>query len=152
MTGGDDRVRDPFRVLEPEALGPARGFSHGMLAPAGGRVLFVAGQTAPRAEGSEAAADFADQFEGALRRVLHVVAEAGGRPAHVGSMTVYVTDLEAYRAARPELGRRWRELMGRRYPAMSLVAVDGLVDDDALVEIEAMAVLPEEPNPEEADR
>lgn len=144
----------PFGVLEPEGLGPARGFSHGLVAPAGGRLLFVAGQTAagPGEDGPPAgpatdlsAAGFVDQFEAALRRVLRVVEEAGGRPGHVGRMTVYVTDLAAYRASRSELGDVWRELMGRHYPAMSLVAVAGLVDEGALVEIEATAVLPAGP-------
>lgn len=138
MTGPEP----PFRVLEPEELGAARGFNHGLVAPAGGRLLFVAGQTAadPAPGGTEAA--FVDQFEAALRRVLRVVEEAGGRPEHVGRMTVYVTDLAAYRASRSELGEVWRGLMGRHYPAMSLVAVAGLVDEGALVEIEATAVLP----------
>ena len=139
MTRGDGS----FRVLEPDELGPARGFSHGMLAPAGGRLLFVAGQTAAGPDGAVPVGGFAAQFEGALRKVLAVVEEAGGRPEHVGRMTVYVTDLEAYRAARSELGDRWRRLMGRHYPAMALVAVEGLVDDGALVEIEATAVLAE---------
>ncbi len=145
----------PFRVLEPEGLGPARGFSHGLIAPAGGRLLFVAGQTAAETgdggpptgpDGDLSAAGFADQFEAALRRVLRGVEEAGGRPEHVGRMTVYVTDLAAYRASREELGERWRALMGRHYPAMSLVAVAGLVDEGALVEIEATAVLPSTPD------
>lgn len=131
-----------FRVLEPEGLGAARGFSHGMLAPAGGRLLFVAGQTAADPDGTVARPAFADQFETALRKVLRVVEEAGGRPEHVGRMTVYVTDLPAYRDARTELGDRWRALMGRHYPAIALVAVDGLVDEGATVEIEATAVIP----------
>lgn len=133
----------PFDVLAPEELGPARGFSHGLLAPAEGRTLFVAGQTAADPDGPAPPDDFAAQFEAALRRVLRVVAEAGGRPEHVGRMTVFVTDLEAYRAARGQLGDRWRALMGRHYPAMSLVAVAGLVDEGAMVEIEATAVVPD---------
>ena len=139
MTAADG----PFRVVAPDELGPARGFSHGMLAPAGGRVLFVAGQTAAGQDGAVPAGGFADQFEAALRKVLAVVGEAGGRPEDVGRMTVYVTDLDAYRAARSELGDRWRGLMGRHYPAMALVAVEGLVDDGAVVEIEATAVVSE---------
>lgn len=132
----------PFEVLEPEDLGPARGFSHGLLAPADGQLLFVAGQTATGPDGGPPPPGFADQFEAALRRVLRVVEEGGGRPEHVGRMTVYVTDLDAYRAAREELGERWRALMGRHYPAMALVAASGLVDEGATVEIEATAVVP----------
>lgn len=135
-------MTDAFRVLRPEELGAARGFQHGLLAPAGARILFVAGQTAADPDGTVTGSAFADQFETALRKVLRVVEEAGGRPEHVGRMTVYVTDLEAYRASRSDLGRAWRAHMGRHYPAMSLVAVTGLVDDEALVEIEATAVVP----------
>lgn len=141
-------AESPFRVLAPEELGAPRGYSHGLLAPAGGRVLFVAGQTAADPTDPEeggAPGGFAHQFGAALRKVLEVVEEAGGRPEQVGRMTVYVTDLAAYRASREELGQVWRDLMGRHYPAMSLVEVTGLVDRGALVEIEATAVLPAGP-------
>ena len=125
-----------FEIVNPDELGRHTGFSHGVLAPAGGRILFVAGQTAP------AAGDFVAQFGAALERALAVIREAGGRPEHVARMTVYVTDMAIYRADRPRLGGVWQASMGQHYPAMALVVVRSLVDPNAVVEIEATAVLP----------
>jgi enamine deaminase RidA (YjgF/YER057c/UK114 family) len=134
-------MTSPLQPVEPASLGRPSGFSHGLVAPAGGRVLFVAGQTAP-GSGTSAADRFVAQFEAALGRVLEVVAGGGGGPEHVGRMTVYVTDMVAYRTSRPRLAVVWGERMGRHYPAMSVVAVTALVEPDAVVEIEATAVLP----------
>lgn len=136
-----------LEIVNPEELGRPSGFSHGLVAPPGARVLFVAGQTAPesgsRGSGGAAAADrLAAQFEAALGRALAVVRAAGGGPSEVARLTVYVTDMEAYRAARPRLGGLWRAAMGDHYPAMALVEVRSLVDPNAVVEIEATAVLP----------
>jgi enamine deaminase RidA (YjgF/YER057c/UK114 family) len=128
--------------VNPPELRPPLGFSHGVLAPAGSRMLFVAGQSAADADGRILDAAFPSQFEAALTCVLSVVASAGGRPEHLASMTVYVTDLDAYLAARPELGRIWKRLIGTHYPAMALVEVKRLYDADATVEIEATAMLP----------
>ena len=130
-----------MRPVNPESLGEPRGWNNGMLAPAGGRVLFIAGQTARGPDGDIVPGDFVAQFELALERVLRVVGEAGGGPVDVGRMTVYVTDLAAYRGSLESLGVAWRRHMGRHYPAMALVEVQGLVDEGALVEIEATAVL-----------
>lgn len=132
-------------IINPEELGRPRGFAHGVLAPAGGRVLFVAGQNAADAGGHVADHGFIAQFETALARALAVLRAAGGRPEHVARMTVYVTDMEAYRSSRPRLGDVWGRHMGRWYPAMALVAVSALVDLGAVVEIEMTAVLPERP-------
>jgi enamine deaminase RidA (YjgF/YER057c/UK114 family) len=128
--------------INPRALGRPRGFSHGMLAPAGSRMLAVAGQTATNADGIIIEGDFVAQFAVALQRVLDVVRDAGGRASDVTRMTVYVTDLETYRRARAALGDAWKAHMGRHYPAMALVEVKGLVDPGALVEIEADAAIP----------
>ncbi len=133
---------NPFTPVNPPVLGMPRGFSHGLLAPAGSRLLFVAGQTAADAEGRIAETGFVPQFEAALTRVLTVVATAGGRPEHVGRMTIFVTDLDAYLESRPALGDTWARLMGSHYPAMALVEVKRLVGVDATVEIEATAVIP----------
>jgi enamine deaminase RidA (YjgF/YER057c/UK114 family) len=130
-----------FRVVNPSELPAPRGFNHGMLAEAPGRVLFVAGQTAAGPDG-RATGDFAAQFAVALDRVLAVVAAAGGSPGHVGRVTVYVTELAAYRNSRPALADAWRRRFGRHYPAMALLEVKGLVDEGATCEIEADAVLP----------
>jgi enamine deaminase RidA (YjgF/YER057c/UK114 family) len=129
-------------IINPEELGQPRGWSNGILSRDGGRVLFVAGQTAADADGRVAERGFVAQFETALRKALAVVAAAGGRPEHVGRVTTYVTDMEAYRFARPVLGDVWRRHMGAWYPAMALVEVSRLVDHEASVEIEMTAVLP----------
>jgi enamine deaminase RidA (YjgF/YER057c/UK114 family) len=126
-----------FRIVNPDALGRPSGWNHGMLAPAGGRVLFVAGQTAPERGGS-----LVEQWAGALERVLEVVRAAGGGPEHIGRMTVYVVDRQTYLANLKPLGEVHRRLMGGHYPAMALVEVRALVDAKAAVEIEATAVLP----------
>ena len=131
-----------FRIVNPEALGEPRGWNNGLLAPAGGRLLLVAGQTDRDADGRIRGATFVEQFRGALSNVLAVVREAGGAAGHIGRLTVYVTDLAAYRASRRPLGEAYRELMGRHYPAMAVLEVAGLVDEGAVVEIEATAVLP----------
>lgn len=125
-----------FEILNPEPLGRPSGWNNGLLAPPGGRILFVAGQTAPAAPGLVA------QWEAALERVLAVVRAARGGPQDIGRMTVYVTDKAAYLAGRPALGEIHRRLMGKHYPAMALVEVKALVDPGALVEIEATAVIP----------
>lgn len=136
-----------FEIVNPPGLGDPRGFNHGLAWPGAGRPLFVAGQTALGPSGRVEEAGFAEQFGVALDRVLAVVRAAGGGPGHIGRMTVYVTDLGEYRAARPALATCWAERMGRHYPAMALVEVTGLVDEGARVEIEATAVLP----PRDAD-
>jgi enamine deaminase RidA (YjgF/YER057c/UK114 family) len=130
-----------FEVINPEALGAPKGWNHGMLAPAGGRLLFVAGQTARDEKGRIIAADLVAQWERALSNVLAVVGAAGGGPEDIGRLTIFVTDRDAYLASLKPLGEMYRRLMGRHYPAMALVQVAGLVDEGAVVEIEATAVI-----------
>jgi enamine deaminase RidA (YjgF/YER057c/UK114 family) len=122
--------------------GRPSGWTDGLVAPQGGRIMFVAGQTARDASGKVPPSDMAAQFRQALANVIEVITAAGGGAVDIGRMTVYVTDLPAYRAARPALAGAWKELMGNHYPAMALLEVKGLVDENALVEIEATAVLP----------
>jgi enamine deaminase RidA (YjgF/YER057c/UK114 family) len=129
-------------VINPTSLASPRGFSHGVVTPAGGRTLYIAGQTAADERGEVNRRDFVAEFETALARVLEVVRAAGGQPRHIARMTVYVTDMDAYRSARPRLTSVWKSQMGDHYPAMALVAVNGLVDRGATVEIQADAVLP----------
>ncbi len=131
-----------FEVINPESLGAPRGWNNGMLAPAGGRVLFVAGQVAADAEGQVRAATFVEQFGDALRRVVKVVEEAGGTAENIGRLTFYVTDIGAYRSNLKLVGDAYRQLMGRHFPAMALVEIKGLVDPNAKIEIEGTAVLP----------
>jgi len=135
-------VSEVFEVINPLPLGEPKGFSHGMLAPADGRLLFVAGQTALSTSGRVESDDFVEQFSLALDRVLTVVRQAGGGPEHVGRLTIFVTDLNAYLSSLRALGSAYRERMGTHFPAMALLEVSRLVDEGALVEIEATAVLP----------
>lgn len=125
-----------FDIINPDPLGRPSGWNHGMLGPAAGRVLFVAGQTAAQAGG------LVEQWDAALDRVLAVVRAAGGAPQDIGRMTVYVTNRADYLATRTALGEVHRRHMGKHYPAMALVEVTALVDSGALVEIEATAVIP----------
>jgi enamine deaminase RidA (YjgF/YER057c/UK114 family) len=131
-----------FDQINPSALGAPRGFNHGLLVPAGCRLLFIAGQTATTIDGAIADASFANQFAVALDKILAVVHTAGGHADHIVRITVYVTDMAAYRASRAALKDVWRDRMGRHYPAMALVAVTELVDIGAAVEIEATAAIP----------
>jgi enamine deaminase RidA (YjgF/YER057c/UK114 family) len=137
-----------MKPVNPNELGPAKGFSHGMLGPRAGRILFVAGQTAADSSGHVEERAFLAQFEAALAKALAVVRAAGGRVEDIGRMTVYVTDIAAYREARKALGGVWQKHMGTHYPAMALVQVSELVDRYATVEIEVTAVVPEAPEPQ----
>lgn len=129
-------------VVNPSTLAPPRGYSNGLVLPPG-RTLFVAGQIGWDAASKLVGPTMAAQFAQALRNVLDVVREAGGTPEHIGRFTIYVTDKRAYLSAAKEIGATYRELMGRHYPAMALVQVADLLEEGALVEIEATAVLPE---------
>ncbi|MDH3733930.1 MAG: RidA family protein [Gemmatimonadota bacterium] len=130
-----------FEVFNPGELGTPSGWNNGMLAETGGRVLFIAGQTARDPEGRIVSDDFVEQFGRALDLVLEVVRAAGGAAEDVGRMTIFVTDIEEYRASLRGLGSAYRERMGRHFPAMALLEVNRLVDDGAKIEIEATAVL-----------
>jgi enamine deaminase RidA (YjgF/YER057c/UK114 family) len=130
-----------LEIVNPESLGAPKGWSHGVLAPREGRMLFVAGMAGWNEQAGGEPPGFVMQFARALDAVLTVVRDAGGAPTDVARMTVYVTDLAQYRANLRALGEAWRERFGRFYPAMALLEVKGLVDRGALVEIEATAVL-----------
>ena len=131
-----------LEFVEPEGWEPPSGYSNGVRAPAGARLLFVAGQIAWDADQMLVGkGDFAAQFRQALANVLAVVDAAGGEPAHLASLTVFVKDREAYLASTKALGALWRELVGRHYPAMALVEVASLLEKDALVEIQATAAI-----------
>lgn len=131
-----------FEVVNPDAWDRPSGWNHGMLGPTTGRVLFVAGQTAADASGVVAPVAFPEQWDRALARVIAVVRAAGGAPEDIGRLTVFVTDRAAYLASLRSLGEIHRRHLGRHYPAMALVEVRALVDPNALVEMEATAVLP----------
>ncbi|MCA1566276.1 MAG: RidA family protein [Acidobacteria bacterium] len=130
-----------LKFINPESLGRPRGYANGVLAQPGGAWLFIAGQIAWDEGQKIVSADFVAQFERALANVLSVVREAGGTPEQIARLVVYVTDKEEYRARRSEIGACWRKLMGRHFPAMALVEVKALLEDDAKVEIEGIAML-----------
>jgi enamine deaminase RidA (YjgF/YER057c/UK114 family) len=118
---------------------PPRGYANGMVGA--GRVVFVAGQIGWDQTGKFAGPDLLAQFDQALANVIAVVTAAGGAATDLASMTIYVTDIAAYRAAGKPLGAIWRARLGRHYPAMALVAVTALVEPEACVEIQAHAIV-----------
>jgi enamine deaminase RidA (YjgF/YER057c/UK114 family) len=130
-----------FKIINPESLGSPRGYANGLLAPPGAALLFIAGQIAWDERQRIVGADFVAQFERALANVIAVVGEAGGTPEEIARLVIYVTDKEEYRSRQREVGERWRKLMGRHFPAMALVEVKSLLEDDAKVEIEGIAVI-----------
>ena len=125
--------------VNPASLPQPRGYSHGMKGT--GEVLFVAGQVGWDGEGRMVQGGFVAQFAQALDNVLAVVAAAGGSPESIARLVIYVTDKREYRAGRGEVGDAYRSRMGKHFPAMALVEVRGLLEDDARVEIEAVALL-----------
>ncbi|WP_432117966.1 RidA family protein [Streptomyces sp. bgisy032] len=127
--------------VNPPGLSPPAGFTHAVVAR-GSRVVFLAGQTALDGEGKVVGESVPEQFERALANLLAALTAAGGTAADLARVTVYATDVAAYRAHAPELGRVWRRLAGRDYPAMAVVGVVRLWDEEALVELDGFAVLP----------
>ena len=128
------------RNSNPVELGAPRGYSNGLLY-AHGSILFVAGQVAWNAHQQIVSDDFIDQFTCALGNVMTVVREAGGAAESIGRLTIYVTDKDEYSADLKAVGAAYRSVMGRHYPAMTLVEVAGLLEPGAKVEIEATAVI-----------
>ncbi|MFF7172705.1 RidA family protein [Streptomyces pseudovenezuelae] len=126
--------------INPPELSPPTGFSHAVVAT-GSRVVFLAGQTALDADGKVVGETLPEQFERALTNLLTALRAAGGTPADLARVTVYATDIAAYRTHVGELGRIWRKLAGRDYPAMAVVEVVRLWDDQAAVELDGFAVL-----------
>lgn len=130
--------RHPF--LNPEDLAPARGFSHGAVA-SDGRVLHIAGQTGHY--GDETIDDgIVDQFARACAAVASVIAEAGGEPGDLVSLTIYTTDVAEYRAQLGPIGEAYRAVFDKHYPPMALIGVAELFDPKALVELVGVAVVP----------
>lgn len=130
-----------FKLINPETLGTPHGYSNGVLAEAGGRLLFVAGQVGWDREQEIVNEDFVEQFDRALANVIAVVTEAGGSSDQIARLVLYVTNKQEYQQHLNEIGESYRARMGRHFPAMVLVEVKGLLDDKAKVEIEAVAVL-----------
>ncbi|HVS21632.1 MAG TPA: RidA family protein [Pyrinomonadaceae bacterium] len=130
-----------FKLINPESLGAPRGYSNGVLTEAGGRLLFIAGQIGWDKQQKIVSEDLAEQFDRALANVITVITEAGGQPEQIARLVIYVTDKNDYRARMKEIGERYRARMGKHFPAMALVEVKSLFEDNAKVEIEGIAVL-----------
>ena len=128
------------RVIHPEGWAPARGYANGLLMADG--TLHVAGQIGWNGEQVFEAKDFVGQTEQALRNVVDVVEAAGGQASDVGRLTWYVVDKREYLARQREIGEAYRRVFGRHFPAMSLLVIEALLEDEALVEIEATAYVP----------
>ena len=133
-------MNDLRKVLHPKGWKPASGYANGIVAS--GPVVFVGGQIGWNAEQVFESGDFVEQTRQALRNVVSVLAEAGAGPEHLVRLTWYVTDKREYSARLREVGAAYRSVIGRHFPAMTLVEVSGLLEDSAKVEIEATAVLP----------
>jgi len=131
-----------FTFINPDSLGAPSGYSHGLVAEAQGKLLFIAGQIAWDQKQKIVSDDFVEQFDRALTNVVTVLSAAGGKPEHIVRLVIYVTDKIEYRERTREVGERYRKHLGKHFPAMVLVQVAGLLDDAAKVEIEGMAVLP----------
>ena len=133
---------DDFEILQPSGWAKPIGYANGIAAT--GRLVFVAGQIGWNPATCQIETDdFAAQVAQALRNIADILREAGAEPRHIVRMTWYITDKPAYLEARKEIGRAWREVMGRHFPAMAVVVVSALIEDRAKVEIEATAVVAE---------
>ena len=130
----------PLHRLNPAELSPPTGFSHAVTAT-GSRLVFLAGQTALDAEGKVTGTTLPEQFEQALGNLLTALRHAGGTPADLARVTVYATDVADYREQAHELGRIWRKLAGRDYPAMAVIGAVRLWDEQCMVELDGVAVL-----------
>ncbi|MGW6415258.1 RidA family protein [Streptomyces sp. NPDC055055] len=126
----------------PAELAPPAGFTHAVTAT-GTRFVFLAGQTALDAAGKVVGDTLPEQFTVALANLLTALRHAGGTPADLARVTVYTTDVDEYREHAVELGRVWRRLAGRDYPAMAVIGVVRLWDEQARVELDGFAVLDE---------
>ena len=130
-----------FKLINPASLGTPKGFSNGVLTDAAGTLLFIAGQIGWDAQQNIVSENFVEQFDRALANVIAVVSEAGGKPDQIARLVIYVTDKKEYTLNLKAVGESYRARMGRHFPAMVLVEVKSLLEDKAMVEIEAMAVL-----------
>jgi enamine deaminase RidA (YjgF/YER057c/UK114 family) len=126
--------------LHPKGWKQPRGFANGVVAE--GRMVFVAGQIGWNAEQKFESQDFVAQARQALANIVTLVEEAGGKAEHVTRMTWFITDKQEYLARLNDLGKAYQAVMGRHFPAMTMVQVVALIEDEAKVEIEATAVVP----------
>jgi enamine deaminase RidA (YjgF/YER057c/UK114 family) len=129
-------------ILQPEGWAKPLGYANGIAAR--GRLVFIGGQIGWTGQQQWETDDFAGQVRQTLQNVVDVLAEAGGRPEHITTMTWYFTSKREYLASLKAVGQAYREVMGRHFPAMAAIEVTALVEDRAKIEIQAMAVVPED--------
>jgi enamine deaminase RidA (YjgF/YER057c/UK114 family) len=127
-------------ILQPAGWAKPKGYANGVAAE--GRLVFVGGQIGWNGRSRFECQDLVGQVRQTLRNIVDVLAEAGAKPEHIVSMTWYLTDKKDYLASLAEIGQAYREVIGRHFPAMAVVEVTALVEDDAKVEIQATAVVP----------
>jgi enamine deaminase RidA (YjgF/YER057c/UK114 family) len=131
-----------IEIVQPDGWKKPKGYANGIVLSGAGKLVFVAGQVAWDAEEKIVGrGDFPAQFEQALRNVVAVLQASGAKPEHIVRLTVYVTDKQMYVAHAKKIGVVWKELVGKHYPAMSLVEVADLLEQGALVELEATAAI-----------
>ncbi len=130
-----------IEILQPKGWVRPQGYANGVTAV--GRLVFIAGQIGWDAQARMVGGDLVAQIEQALKNIVAVLAEAGGTPDHLTRLTWYVTDKTAYVERGKEIGAVYRRVIGKHFPAMSLVVVGGLLENEAYVEIEATAVVPQ---------
>ncbi len=131
----------PHRMLQPGGWAKPIGYANGV--EARGRTIYVSGQIGWTGQGKFEVHDLPGQVRQALENIVSILGEAGASPEHVTTMTWYVLDRKAYSASLKEIGAAYKATMGKNFPAMAVVQVSGLVEDEALVEIQAIAVLPD---------
>lgn len=131
----------PHRVLQPEGWARPIGYSNGI--EARGRTIYIGGQIGWTGQCRFEAHDLAGQVRQTLENIVAILAEAGAGPEHITTMTWYVVDRKAYSASLKEIGAAYKAVMGRSFPAMAVVEASGLIEDEALVEIQAVAVIPD---------
>lgn len=129
------------RIIQPDGWAPAKGYANGVMTADG--TLYIGGQIGWEADQVFRTHDFIGQMEQALRNIMAVLETAGGAAEHLVRLTWYVTDKAEYLARQSEIGQVYRRVLGRHFPAMTMVVVAGLIEDEALLEIEATAVIPQ---------
>jgi enamine deaminase RidA (YjgF/YER057c/UK114 family) len=132
-----------MEVLHPEGWAPPIGYANGIVTTPG-RIVFIAGQVGWDEQQKFHSTELTPQFEQALKNLLAVLATAGGEPHHVCRITAFCSNKQAYLDSRREFGRIWRQLMGRHFPAMSMIFVSDLLDAPGMIELEATAVITDE--------
>ncbi|MFV1851829.1 MAG: RidA family protein [Thalassospira sp.] len=128
------------KIVQPDGWKEPKGYANGVLAQ--GATLYIGGQIGWNADQVFEAKDFVGQMEQALKNIAAVLEAAGGKPEYLTRLTWYVTDKQEYLAKQREVGQAYRAVLGKNFPAMTMVVVSALVEDEALLEIEGTAVIP----------